>query len=115
MPGLRHEGLRRLEHAARTGGLRRHIHAPGTGACGQLADFLVLVVPHSPETENLVDAPVLAAMKPGAFLINVARGGVLDEEALIRALRPGRSPAPRSTCSAASRCPPITRCGTRTG
>ena len=54
-----------------------------------LADFLVLVVPHSPETENLVDAPVLAAMKPGAFLINVARGGVLDEEALIRALRAG--------------------------
>lgn len=54
-----------------------------------LADFLVLVVPHSPETENLVDAPVLAAMKPSAFLINVARGGVLDEEALIHALRAG--------------------------
>jgi phosphoglycerate dehydrogenase-like enzyme len=54
-----------------------------------LADFLILVVPHSPETENLVDATVLAAMKPSAFLINVARGGVLDEEALLRALRAG--------------------------
>jgi phosphoglycerate dehydrogenase-like enzyme len=51
-----------------------------------LADFLVLIVPHSSETENLVDASVLAALKPTAFLINVARGGVLDEEALMSAL-----------------------------
>jgi D-2-hydroxyacid dehydrogenase (NADP+) len=52
-----------------------------------LADFLVLIVPHSPQTENLVDASVLEAMKPTAYLINVARGGVLDEVALLRALR----------------------------
>ena len=54
------------------------------------ADYLVLVVPHSPQTENLVDARVLAAMKPGACLINVARGGVLDEAALVDALRERR-------------------------
>lgn len=55
-----------------------------------LADYLVLIVPHSPETENLVDAQVLAAMKPDAFLVNVARGGVLDEDALVSALRAKR-------------------------
>jgi D-2-hydroxyacid dehydrogenase (NADP+) len=51
------------------------------------ADFLVLIVPHSPRTEKLIDAPVLAAMKSSAYLINVARGGVLDEDALLAALR----------------------------
>jgi D-2-hydroxyacid dehydrogenase (NADP+) len=55
-----------------------------------LADFLVLVVPHSPRTENLIDAAVIAAMKPTAFLVNIARGGVLDEDALLIALREKR-------------------------
>jgi len=54
------------------------------------ADYLVLIVPLTPETENLVDARVLAAMKPQAFVINVARGGVLDEQALVEALRDKR-------------------------
>jgi D-2-hydroxyacid dehydrogenase (NADP+) len=55
-----------------------------------LADFLVLIVPYTPQTEKLVDASVIAAMKPGAYLINVARGGVLDENALLAALREKR-------------------------
>lgn len=55
-----------------------------------LADFLVLIVPHSPQTENLIDATVIAVMKPTAFLINIARGGVLDEEALLAALQEKR-------------------------
>jgi D-2-hydroxyacid dehydrogenase (NADP+) len=55
-----------------------------------LADFLVLIVPLSPQTENLIDAGVLAAMQPSAYLINVARGGVLDEGALLEALRERR-------------------------
>jgi D-2-hydroxyacid dehydrogenase (NADP+) len=55
-----------------------------------LADFLVLLVPLSVDTQNLIDARVCAAMKPGAFLINVARGGVLDEQALLQALNDGR-------------------------
>jgi phosphoglycerate dehydrogenase-like enzyme len=54
------------------------------------ADFLVLIVPHSSQTESLVDASVLQSMKPTAFLINVARGGVLDEEALVSALQAKR-------------------------
>lgn len=55
-----------------------------------LADFLVLIVPYSPQTEKLVDEGVLAAMKPTGYLINVARGGVLDEEALLKVLKHGR-------------------------
>jgi D-2-hydroxyacid dehydrogenase (NADP+) len=51
------------------------------------ADFLVLIVPHSTQTENLIDAAVLSCMKPSAYLINVARGGVLDEGALLASLR----------------------------
>jgi phosphoglycerate dehydrogenase-like enzyme len=49
-------------------------------------DFLIMLVPLEDDTRNLVDDRVLMAMKPTSFLINLARGGVLDEAALIRAL-----------------------------
>jgi phosphoglycerate dehydrogenase-like enzyme len=54
------------------------------------ADFLMLLVPYSPETHHLVNRDVIAAMKPSAFLINLARGGVLDEAALIEHLKAGK-------------------------
>jgi phosphoglycerate dehydrogenase-like enzyme len=54
------------------------------------ADFLVVLVPHTEATHQLIDARVLAAMKPSAYLINVARGGVIDAGALLEALRAGR-------------------------
>jgi len=47
-------------------------------------------VPYAPQTHHLVDREVLAAMKPTAFLINLARGGVLDEAALIEHLQAGK-------------------------
>lgn len=53
------------------------------------ADFLSLHVPLTPETRGLVDATFLAAMKPGSFLINAARGELVDEAALVDALRDG--------------------------
>jgi phosphoglycerate dehydrogenase-like enzyme len=53
------------------------------------ADVVVLACPLTPDTENLIDARALAAMKPGAHLINVARGRVVDESALIAALQAG--------------------------
>jgi (S)-sulfolactate dehydrogenase len=54
------------------------------------SDVLTLHVPLLPATRNLVDAARLAAMKPGAILINTARGGVVDEAAVAAALRSGR-------------------------
>ena len=53
------------------------------------SDFVVLAAPLTSETENMIDAETLAAMKPGAWLINVARGRLVDERALLRALRDG--------------------------
>ncbi|MFO7312417.1 MAG: D-2-hydroxyacid dehydrogenase [Bacillota bacterium] len=54
------------------------------------ADFVALVLPLTPETRGLFDAQAFAAMKPGAYLINVGRGAVVDEQALLDALRSGR-------------------------
>lgn len=54
------------------------------------ADFLALACPLTPETEHLIDDAALAQMKPSAFLINVARGRVVHEAALIAALRAGQ-------------------------
>ncbi|MEV8145509.1 D-glycerate dehydrogenase [Specibacter sp. NPDC078709] len=53
------------------------------------SDYLSLHVPLTEDTRHLVDASVLAAMKPGAILINTARGPVVDEAALVTALREG--------------------------
>ncbi len=50
------------------------------------ADHFVLLVPHTDENHHLVDTRVLSAMKRTAFLVNLARGGVVDEQALIEAL-----------------------------
>jgi phosphoglycerate dehydrogenase-like enzyme len=53
------------------------------------ADFLMLLVPYSPATHHMIGRDVLGAMKPSAFLINLARGGVVDEAALVEALQSG--------------------------
>lgn len=56
----------------------------------KLADYFVLLVPFTAANDNLIDERVLRALRPQAYLINVARGGVLDEQALLQALREGR-------------------------
>ena len=53
------------------------------------SDFIVLAAPLTPETEDMINAETLAMVKPGAWLINVARGRLIDERALLRALRDG--------------------------
>lgn len=68
---------------------RFHSRDDLAGIAGEL-DYLIVLVPYEPATHNLVDAAVLAAMKPAAYLINIARGGVVDEEALVQALNGGR-------------------------
>ena len=54
------------------------------------SDFISLHIPHTPATEKLMSAERLARMKPSAFLINACRGGVVDEAALVEALRQHR-------------------------
>lgn len=54
------------------------------------SDVVCVLTPLTPETHHLIDAAALAAMKPTAYLINTARGGVVDETALITALREGQ-------------------------
>jgi phosphoglycerate dehydrogenase-like enzyme len=53
------------------------------------SDFIVLAAPLTPETEDMINDETLAMVKPGAWLINVARGRLIDERALLRALREG--------------------------
>ena len=54
------------------------------------ADVVVLAAPLTAETEDLIDEAALAAMKPSAWLVNVARGKLVDDNALVRALRENR-------------------------
>ncbi|QJR10508.1 Putative 2-hydroxyacid dehydrogenase [Usitatibacter rugosus] len=54
------------------------------------ADFVALTCPLTPATTNLIDAKALAAMKPSSYLVNVARGKVVNEPALVEALAQGR-------------------------
>jgi phosphoglycerate dehydrogenase-like enzyme len=53
------------------------------------SDFVVLAAPLTPETENMIHAETLAHMKPTAWLVNVARGRLVDDRALVRALTDG--------------------------
>ena len=76
----------------------RHDPSKGAGAADKVvgeegllsmlpqADFVALTCPLTAKTENLIDAKALAAMKPSAYLINVARGRVVNEPALVEAL-----------------------------
>jgi phosphoglycerate dehydrogenase-like enzyme len=51
------------------------------------SDFVVICCPLTPETQNLMSDKEFGAMKPSAYLINIARGGIVDQEALVRALK----------------------------
>src|SRR2546422_1608725 len=53
------------------------------------AHFVVLCVPHTPETERMIGAREIGLMRPDAVLLNIARGPVVDEAALVDALRRG--------------------------
>lgn len=72
------------DYAARTG-----IHYVDLPELLRRSDFVSLHAPLTPATRFLIDAPALATMKKGAFLINTARGGLVDDAALLAALTSG--------------------------
>ena len=53
------------------------------------SDFVLLSLPHTAESERIIGGRELGLMQPSAFLVNIARGGLVDEEALVAALRDG--------------------------
>lgn len=65
-------------------------HEPDLCALATWADYLVVITSGGPETRHLIDARVIDALGPEGMLINVARGSVVDEQALIAALQQGR-------------------------
>ena len=75
------------------------------------ADFVVLALPVTPQTERLMNAPRLGYLKPEAYLVNVGRGVLIDEAALIDALQKELSPEQRSMLRQRSRCRPSRRSG----
>ena len=81
---------------ASTGCMRPTRARPSTPSSRE-ADVLALVLNLSDATHHLIGARELGLMKPSAIIVNLARGGVIDQDALIAALQDGRSPAPDST------------------
>ena len=74
----------------------------GLGALGEhlpKADFVALTCPLTPETKHVIDAAALRKMKQSAYLVNVARGGCVDEPALIAALQAGAIAGAALDCS----------------
>jgi len=55
------------------------------------SDFISLHVPLIPSTQNMISAPQLAKMKPGSIIVNCARGGLIDEDALAQSLASGHT------------------------
>ncbi|ADH90133.1 D-isomer specific 2-hydroxyacid dehydrogenase NAD-binding protein [Ancylobacter novellus DSM 506] len=66
-----------------------YAHYPDLIALARDVDALIVIVPGGPETNNMINAEVLEALGPKGVLINVARGSVVDEPALIKALQDG--------------------------
>jgi glyoxylate/hydroxypyruvate reductase A len=89
--GMRTIGLRRSAGASTAGadGVDALYGPDGLGTLLGESDYLALCVPHTSETIGLLGAAEIASIKRGAVLVNIARGSVVDEPALIEALRSG--------------------------
>jgi lactate dehydrogenase-like 2-hydroxyacid dehydrogenase len=80
----------RIAYTTRTPREVAYEHEPSLLRLAERSDILVVIVPGGPETRAMVFAPVLQALGPEGLLVNVARGSVVDEPALIEALSTGR-------------------------
>lgn len=66
-----------------------YTHYADLNELAKASDYLVVIVPGGPDTEKLINAQVLQALGPDSYLINVARGSVVDEKALVASLQAG--------------------------
>lgn len=89
--GMRVLGLARTGGAGRAAeiGLDELYTREGLHEMLSQADAVVICCPHTPETEGLIDRAAFEAIKPGAMFVNIARGQVVDEAALLDSLRSG--------------------------
>src|SRR2546428_12537247 len=85
---MRVTGMRRSD--AQVADVEKLYGRAGLHAMLREADFLVLAAPQTPETEGIIGKAELAQLRPTAVVINVGRGALLDEDALIRALQEKR-------------------------
>ena len=83
-------GMQVIGVTRRPESLPAHVQAVSKQELFQQADVVVLCCPLNEQTRGLVDAAVVSMMKPGAILINVSRGPVIDTAAVVDALRQGR-------------------------
>jgi lactate dehydrogenase-like 2-hydroxyacid dehydrogenase len=65
-------------------------HYPDLVELAQDSDFLIVIIPATPQTRKIVNQAVIEALGPSGILVNVARGAVVDEEALVAALQNGK-------------------------
>ena len=89
-PGQAKDGYASERTGDRDGVIPERFFAPSK-LCEMLpeCDYVVVALPLTPETEQLIGEAELRAMKPSAYLVNIARGAIVDEAALVRALREG--------------------------
>ncbi|MDO5640933.1 MAG: 2-hydroxyacid dehydrogenase [Paracoccus sp. (in: a-proteobacteria)] len=80
----------RISYWNRRGKDTAYHYQPDLIRLAQASDILILTVAGGPETTGLIGAEALAALGPDGLLVNIARGSVVDEEALIAALKDGR-------------------------
>jgi phosphoglycerate dehydrogenase-like enzyme len=85
--GMRVVGI--SDHVVRAECVERIFRRAELAEAVKEADFLVLALSYTPDVRHIINTGILARMKPTAYLINVSRGAVVDEEALIQALRCG--------------------------
>jgi phosphoglycerate dehydrogenase-like enzyme len=86
--GLRVVGMRRSGEAVES--VDQVFGPDGLGELLRQSDYVVLIAPYSAQTDTLIDAHAIEAMKPGAVLVNMSRGSLVDEDALLAALRSGK-------------------------
>ena len=90
-------------HSRRPAADMRYRHYPKLVDMARNVGVLLAIVPGGEETRNLIDAEVLAALGPDGIFINMARGSVVDEPALIKALKERTISRPASTSIRVSR------------